>query len=854
MAVRPLMAAENAARTATAVTAALIALFTLLFASPSAAQVALVNTALATPSSSAVSSLTIARPAGTVSGHVMVAQIAVRGSGSITAPSGWTELRRTDASGGGNVMQQAVYVKVAGATEPTSYTWSFGSARAMGAIASFSGVDTATPVEANESQASGNSSATSVTAPSVSVATANAWLLTFFALANGNGAFTPPTGMTERLDGVTGAGPNGVNISLATQLRAATGATGTRTATNTSSGIGVGIAVVLRPAAVAVIVPGAFNAFDTSTAAGAITGVIRTKIAGSSFQLAVIALNAARTAVLTSFTGTVTVELLDASDDSGTFNSTTACRSSWTSIQTVAPNPAFASGNNGRINVTFAQANAYRNVRVRVSYTSGGTTTLGCSTDNFAIRPSSFANPTATDADDANPGTTRTLNNTSATAGVVHRAGDPFSVAALAVNASGSATTRYDGSADLVVTSCDQPASCTAGVLSANLSGTFGTGALSGTASYSEAGVVSARLEDDAFASVDENDGSTVAERTITSSAFTIGRFVPDGYTLAVTNVPTLAPGSCASGGSQSFTFVGQPFGFATAPVITATPINAGGGAIVNARPRFDASHVTRSVATSGAPVTLSGTPGITSVATGGSVVTVTFDTTAALSFTRNAATPVASFTPGFTLNVSINDTTETSTTGNTAITGTLSPGYSPIAFATGSGSFHYGRVMLRPTYGEIRRELYLPLEVQSYNGTGWATLSTMATCLVATASSFAYSNATGALAAAGTTPNCASRVTSTITTSNGRAVIQLARPGPVSASTPAAMTVTLNVLSPASGQTCSGTTLTTATTTGFTWLAAPNATNGNHDANPSARVTWGRSRNDSLQLRERFD
>jgi len=62
-------------------------------------------------------------------------------------------------------------------------------------------------------------------------------------------------------------------------------------------------------------------------------------------------------------------------------------------------------------------------------------------------------------------------------------------------------------------------------------------------------------------------------------------------------------------------------------------------------------------------------------------------------------------------------------------------------------------------------------------------------------------------------------------------------------------MTLTLNVLAAASGTSCSALNTTTpATTSAMPWLSWPNGTN------PSARVTWGRARGDSMYLRERFD
>ena len=62
-----------------------------------------------------------------------------------------------------------------------------------------------------------------------------------------------------------------------------------------------------------VVAPGGFNAFETGTAAGSVSGVIHTKVAASAFNLAVVALKSGGTAVETAFAGDVKLELVDAS-------------------------------------------------------------------------------------------------------------------------------------------------------------------------------------------------------------------------------------------------------------------------------------------------------------------------------------------------------------------------------------------------------------------------------------------------------------------------------------------------------------------------------------------------------------
>jgi hypothetical protein len=81
----------------------------------------------------------------------MIALVVVRTAGNtITAPTGWKLVLRQDSSAS---ISTASYVKVAGSSEPDSYSWSFGTAgQASGGIASYLGVDTTTPVDAAHAQ------------------------------------------------------------------------------------------------------------------------------------------------------------------------------------------------------------------------------------------------------------------------------------------------------------------------------------------------------------------------------------------------------------------------------------------------------------------------------------------------------------------------------------------------------------------------------------------------------------------------------------------------------------------------------------------------------------------------------
>jgi hypothetical protein len=811
-------------------------------------------------------SLAVNVPSGTTLNDVMIASITLRACSNsdganctktITAPSGWTLVDSADQKSGGGTggygLRLFVYRRIATLVEPSSYSWTFGGSPsltgAIGAILTFSGVDTTNPIVDTNVQT--NNPSQNQTAPSVDAGGLTGTMLVTTHAALSSGTFTPPSGMTERVDKASLTTPDdlGLSLELNTLAFSGTGTTGTKTAVMSNPPVadaGAGNSLLLRPDSAGASTPGGFNAFETSTASGAITGVIKTKISGTAFSLAVVALNTTRTAVLTTFTGTVTVELLDADNNTGALNATTGCRSTWTNIATVAPNPTFVTSDNGRDTVTFgAVGNAYREVRVRVTYTSGGTTVIGCSSDAFAIRPSSFASVTAADANDKTTGVTRTLNNTATSSGVVHRANRPFTVVGSAVSSTGATLSGYDGTPTMSVSSCVTPSGCTAGSFSSALTATTGT--ITGTATYSEAGVITATMTDSSFASVDAAD-STLAERTISSAAITIGRFVPEAYRLSTSTTPTFAPPTCNTGTTQSFVFVGQAFAFGTAPVVLATPVNFGGTVIANARPRFDATAVSNAVSATGAPVALTGSA-TASMGTVGTTPTATISFTGtSFTFTRST-TPVASFTPAIAMTVDVNDTTETATSGNTAIQDENTLTISPIVFSPSASPFYYGRIQLSSVVGDYRRDLVVPLEVQFWNGLGWMPLTAAASCIRAGATTFAYSAPTGGLSNSGAF-NCATRVASNVDiASGGRAAITLANPAYTSTTQPSAMTMTLNLLGVAAGSSCSAlNTSTTATTLSMPWLASPSG------ANPSARVTWGRTRGDSVYLRERFD
>jgi len=211
--------------------------------------------------------LTINKPAGTAQNHVMVASIGFRVNSpgqystdiAVAAPAGWTLVRRLDnlnSTGSG----LAIYRKVAGASEPASYAWGFscinasggntcvtlGFNAAAGGITSFSGVDTATPIDVENGTSTAVAS-TTLDTPSVTTTVANTMLVTSHAIPNSNTWANPPTSfMTQAFQRTGGT----LMIQASYAVQAAAGATGTKRATDLgpdAADLGNAHILVLKP-------------------------------------------------------------------------------------------------------------------------------------------------------------------------------------------------------------------------------------------------------------------------------------------------------------------------------------------------------------------------------------------------------------------------------------------------------------------------------------------------------------------------------------------------------------------------------------------------------------------------------
>ncbi len=715
--------------------------------------------------------ITVNKPTGTINGDVMLASVVVvTNTSTVITPAGWTLVQNSNQTNG-STSRLYTYYKVAGASEPSSYAWTFSGANngAVAGIASLTGVDPASPIDASASQTTASS--TSHTALSVTTTVAGDMLVTIHEFSSSR-TWTPPAGMTEAVDRYSRSGTsgNGVSMEMNYEPRPTVGATGVRTATASGSADSGATHSIALKALVVVVTPGAFNTYDsTTTPTTAINGFITTKVSGQSFTLDLAALNPTKNALLTTFTGAVKVEILNASNNSAILD-INGCRSSWPTVQTLPTNPIFTTANAGRLRASFIENNAYQEVRIRVSHPATGTpTSIGCSTDNFAIRPASFTGLTVRDADALTAGTARSLSNIGATGGNVHRAGRPFRIDAVAQNgagagiAYGTAAGNYNGLPQAQLTSCLLPtAACTLGMLDElGAATTWTAGTMAGsfftnTANYNDAGSFIMSLMDTTFSAVDAGDGTpadctTSGQYICSSSTANVGRFVPDGFELVNADsatdplvdytvdtwLPLPAPllrtfnatdaacNATVAAPRRSFTYIGQPFDYVSVPQITFKALDASGIPINNysgTLMKLAVAGVTQiyTVASGTLDTALAlGTPTLTLnvnyINGNGSPVvgSIAVNVTDRLAFTRTI--PVAPFNALINLNMTVQDGSENAIAGNGIITATAPVLFNPLAFDSGA-QMRFGRLRLENANGSELLNLPIPMQTQFWD------------------------------------------------------------------------------------------------------------------------------------------
>jgi len=237
----------------------------------------------------------------------------------------------------------------------------------------------------------------------------------------------------------------------------------------------------------------------------------------------------------------------------------------------------------------------------------------------------------------------------------------------------------------------------------------------------------------------------------VCSAATSVGRFVPDHFVVATNNVPKLKTFNNAACSVRSFTYIGQPFGYVTAPQVLVTAQNASNTTTANYTSNLwklataagaqdcttspdictlSSGNITQTYTYATTPAATPNwdstqvalaTPAI--VAGTGGTGTVTSASTDLLAFKRSTTTPLALFTASITLTASVKDTSEAGNCGvaNCDIT-TLTPAvFNPVAFDSGS-EFRYGRLKLGNAHGSELLKLPIPIQTQYWSGTSFVT------------------------------------------------------------------------------------------------------------------------------------
>jgi MSHA biogenesis protein MshQ len=550
-------------------------------------------------------------------------------------------------------------------------------------------------------------------------------------------------------------------------------------------------------------IPANFNCTVVGGASN--TGHLYTQVAGTAFSIDVVALKAdgtAETGYVASGTKDVTLEFVNGAG-------ATACASRSALSPAVAQTIKFSATDSGRKTVSTNIAKAYRDLRCRVVDANQSPSVIGCSTDDFAVRPTALTITSANANADA--------SGVSTIAAPIIKAGASFSLTAV------SGVVGYDGTPAIDLSKLSAHAGA---VQTGNLSGAFATanaatGNATGTGfTYNEVGYFrlgANGVYDNTFTAVDTANGDCATGFTAsggknacsfgnTTTTNFFGRFIPEHFAIAA--------GTTTPACGVSFSYFGQD-GFTTDFTLIAQ--NASNATTQNYSGSFAKL-------------------GLTSWSN--------FNFTSATlpvgsSLSASTTLPSGSWSNGIaSVSAKHQVSRPSSATAPTNITVSAAPvdsdGVTMSSAALSSASqFRYGRLVMPNTYGSELLPLSVPIEAQYWNGIAFQK-NQLDSCTVVPASSIAMGNYKRNLAA------CETQLSITSAMTSGKAMALLTAPG---AGNEGSVDLSVN-LSGASGTTCNSATASSATAAAIPWF-------GNN--NPSARAAFGIYKSPVIYLRENF-
>ena len=208
---------------------------------PQVASHSVAISAFSKSTTSSATSIKLVRPGATPAGTVLVATVTVRGDPKVTAPSGWTLVRKDTASNG-HVMVASVYVKTASGNDPASYTFKFSSKQAASAIVvAVSGASAQTVVSSGHI----NSSSDTITATSADTKNAGSLVLGMFLTAS-DSTIKQPSSLVKLGEATSSAGKFDISTQVSWNINKSS-STGTLHASASKSAVNIGQIIVISP-------------------------------------------------------------------------------------------------------------------------------------------------------------------------------------------------------------------------------------------------------------------------------------------------------------------------------------------------------------------------------------------------------------------------------------------------------------------------------------------------------------------------------------------------------------------------------------------------------------------------------
>lgn len=536
---------------------------------------------------------------------------------------------------------------------------------------------------------------------------------------------------------------------------------------------------------------------DYATSQCKATGKLYTRLAGVAFDTDVVALDAGGNPS-TGFTGKATVSLIARATPGGV-----DAQNCFTPDYTQVLDNALTSFTSGRLTLAGKTvSNAYKDVRIKVvcdatNCPPSGIT--GCSTDNFALRPQSFAVS-------ANLG------------GATLKAGRDFTM-----TANSGVSASYTGTPQLDTSKIQDHNGSAAGTLNGSFTAATGVSA-TGTFQYQDVGTISLLTDavyDASFTSVDQSS-DCMASSTANSpsggkygcnigstAAGPFGRFYPDHFTYAAT----------LTAAQNGFTYMSQP-ALGISLSLEARSFNE------TVTQRYTAGYGTLGTFSitgdnGGTAVSVSRlNPALPAFAWSSGKYSVSTTTT---SFQRNAS-PDGQY-DNFALKANI-----LSEPDGVTISGSSLSNLTKIRF---------GRLWLGNAYGSDQRNLTIPFEAQYWNGSAFTKNTLDSTSSITNANIGLRLNGLNSSVSAGT-----------FTVSSGAGSFILTKP----TGTPLAGNVDIVVNLGATGSPTDCPSIGGGTSAAKTWLAGKWC-GSNYDRNPTARATFGiaDTRRGHIYLRESY-